>query len=56
MSGYIIPVIIGGVVIYGAVKKVNVFSVFIEGASEGMGVAVRMLPPLMRRALASMPS
>ncbi|MBQ2756642.1 MAG: spore maturation protein [Oscillospiraceae bacterium] len=47
MSGYIIPVIIGGVVIYGAVKKVNVFSVFIEGASEGMGVAVRMLPPLI---------
>ena len=47
MSGYIIPAIIGGVIIYGAFKKVNVFSVFIEGASEGMSVVLRMLPPLI---------
>lgn len=47
MSAYIIPVLILAVFVYGAIKRVDVFSSFIEGAAEGLGVVARMIPPLV---------
>ena len=47
MSAYIIPVLILAVFVYGAIKRVDVFSAFIEGAAEGLGVVARMIPPLV---------
>ena len=47
MSAYIVPLILLGVLLFGAFRRVNVFSAFIEGAGEGMRVVLKMLPPLV---------
>ena len=47
MSGYIIPILLLAVFVLGAVKRADVFSAFVEGAAEGLGVIVRMAPPLI---------
>ncbi len=42
-----IPLLIIGFVIYGAVKKVKLYEVFVEGAKEGFTIAVRIIPYLV---------
>jgi len=47
MSGYVVPVLIAIIVIYGAVKKVPVFDTFIEGAKEGLTTIYKIFPSLV---------
>lgn len=42
-----IPSIVLFIVIYGAIKKVKVYEVFIEGAKEGFNIGVRIIPFLV---------
>jgi spore maturation protein B len=42
-----IPALFLFVVIYGMIKKVNVYEVFVEGAKEGFNVGVRIIPYLV---------
>lgn len=48
----IIPIIIGGVILYGIIKKVKVYECFIEGAKDGMGVCLRIFPYLLAMLIA----
>lgn len=47
ISGMIIPVIILFVVIYGLKKKVDIYDEFIEGAKDGIGTVVSIMPTLI---------
>ncbi len=42
-----IPLLIVGFVIYGAIKKVKLYEVFVEGAKEGFNIAVKIIPYLV---------
>ncbi len=42
-----IPLLIAGFVLYGAIKKVKLYEVFVEGAKEGFTIAVRIIPYLV---------
>lgn len=48
----IIPLLIGGVVIYGLLKGVKVYEVFVEGAKEGLGICLRIFPYLLAMLIA----
>jgi len=39
-----LPILIGGILFFGIVKGVNIYSEFIEGAMEGVKTAVKILP------------
>lgn len=47
LDNMIVPVVICGIIIYGLVKKVDIFGVFIEGAGEGFRTAISILPALV---------
>ncbi len=47
VTDFIIPVITAGVLIYGALKKVDVFSVFCEGAADGLKTCADIVPALV---------
>jgi spore maturation protein B len=47
LSRYAIAIFIVGIPLYGVVKKVKVYEAFVEGAKEGFGVAVRIIPYLV---------
>ncbi|MEG0854701.1 MAG: spore maturation protein [Angelakisella sp.] len=47
MSSYIIPLMIGGIFLWGLIKGVDVFNAFLEGAGEGLRVAVSIAPALI---------
>ncbi|HEY0591935.1 MAG TPA: nucleoside recognition domain-containing protein [Thermoanaerobaculia bacterium] len=47
ISLWAIPVLITGIVFYGAIRKVRVYEVFVEGAKEGFEVAVKIIPFLV---------
>lgn len=47
ISLYAIPVIILGIPLYGYIKKVKVYEVFVEGAKEGFTTAVHIIPYLV---------
>lgn len=42
-----IPALILFIVIYGAIKKVKIYEVFIEGAKEGFNIGVKIIPYLV---------
>lgn len=45
---YIIPLLLASIPFYGLlVKRVKVYEVFVEGAKEGFGIAVRIIPYLV---------
>jgi spore maturation protein B len=46
-SYFIIPLIVVGFPLYGLIKGVRVFEVFVEGAKDGFNVAVRIIPYLV---------
>jgi spore maturation protein B len=46
-SVFVLPLIIVGFPLYGLFRKVPVYETFIEGAKEGFGVAVRIIPYLV---------
>ena len=47
VTAFFVPVIIGGILLFGAVRGVNVFDEFIAGAKEGLSSAVKILPALV---------
>lgn len=46
-SPWIIPSLFAAIVIYGAIKKINVYFSFVEGAKEGFNIAVKIIPYLV---------
>jgi spore maturation protein B len=47
IGSVIIPAIMSVIIVYGLVKKVDIFECFITGAKEGLGTAVAILPALV---------
>ncbi|QAY68399.1 spore maturation protein [Paenibacillus protaetiae] len=47
VSAWIIPAIIVFVPLYAAFRKVPVYETFIEGAKDGFGTAINIIPPLV---------
>lgn len=47
MTNYIIPACIAAIILYGAIRKVNVFDSFLKGAGEGISSAFSLLPTLI---------
>lgn len=47
LTDLIIPVVFAGVIIFGCVRKVDVFSVFCDGAAEGLRTTADILPALI---------
>ncbi|MGB4439798.1 MAG: nucleoside recognition domain-containing protein [Sedimentibacter sp.] len=47
MSDLILPVLIGGILIYGIFKKVDIYSAFIEGALDGAKSAIKIFPYIL---------
>ena len=43
----IIPLIIVFIVVYGIIKKVKVYEVFVEGAKDGIKICVKIFPSLL---------
>jgi spore maturation protein B len=41
---YSVPVLLAGIPLYGALRRVDIYAAFIEGAQEGLTIAVRILP------------
>ena len=46
-TSYIIPIIIGAILIFGLINGVDVFNEFIEGAKENLKTGVQILPALI---------
>lgn len=47
ISLWLIPVIIGFILIYGTIKKVPTYEVFVEGGKEGIQIAFSIIPYLV---------
>ncbi|WP_022834975.1 spore maturation protein [Salisaeta longa] len=47
LSYFVLPAILVGFPVYGLVKGVRVYEVFVDGAKEGFDVAVRIIPYLV---------
>lgn len=47
ISVYIVPMVIAFVLVYGYLKGVNLYEMFIEGAKEGLRISVNILPFLI---------
>ena len=47
ISDFMIPLIVTGVIIYGLLRKVNIFDVFIEGAKESVNIILTIMPTLI---------
>ena len=47
ISSYVIPLLVLVVVFYGVIKKVNVYDVFVEGATESFDMIFTMFPCLL---------
>ncbi len=47
LNHYIVPVVLCGILLYGLIKGVRVFDIFLEGAKDGLMVAVRIIPALV---------
>lgn len=47
LSDFLIPVTILFIVVFGCLKKVNIYEVFLEGAKEGLQTVVDILPTLI---------
>lgn len=47
LSNYVIPVIVLIIVVYGIVKKINVYDVFVEGSKESFSMILNLFPSLL---------
>lgn len=47
ISDFMVPTVIILIVVYGLLKRINVYESFIEGAAEGLKVVVNILPTLI---------
>lgn len=46
-SDIILPVVIGSILFYGVIKKVDIYGVFVEGAMEGAKSAIKIFPYIL---------
>ena len=47
MTAYLIPLMLTVILLYGCYKKIHVFSVFLDGAKEGISSAFSLMPTLI---------
>ena len=47
MNNYILPLIIFFIVLYGVIKKVNIYNSFIKGAKEGLEIGINIFPSIL---------
>ncbi|MFO7642872.1 MAG: nucleoside recognition domain-containing protein [Desulfosarcina sp.] len=47
LSPWILPGLMAGFLVFGAVRRVSIYEVFVEGAKEGFQVALRIIPYLV---------
>ncbi|WP_313165321.1 nucleoside recognition domain-containing protein [Sedimentibacter sp.] len=47
LSDLILPVVIGGILFYGIIKKVDIYTAFIDGAMEGAKAALKIFPYIL---------
>lgn len=47
ISNYIIPLVMCGILVFGLIKKVNVFDTFLEGSKEGAYTTFQILPAII---------
>lgn len=47
LSDFIIPVTVLFIVVFGSLKRVNLYETFLEGAKEGLHTVVNILPTLL---------
>lgn len=47
ISSIIIPLMVLGVIIYGMVKKIDIYDVFVEGAKESYDMIIKMFPCML---------
>ncbi len=47
ISNIIIPMIVTIIISYGIIEKQKVFDLFIQGATEGMGIVIKLFPTLL---------
>ena len=47
VSDLVMPILVGGILFYGIVKKVDIYSAFIEGALDGAKSALRIFPYIL---------
>lgn len=52
LGNFLIPGIIGLIVTYGVIKKVEVYNCFVEGAKDGLKICLRIFPYLLAMILA----
>lgn len=43
----LVPLIIGAVALYGMLRRVDVYDALVHGAGDGLGVLIRIVPPLI---------
>lgn len=43
----IVPLTISGVALYGMLRRVDVYAALVQGAGDGLGTVIRILPPLV---------
>ena len=47
ISLFVMPVMVGGILVFGLIKKVNLYDCFIDGAKNGLETSIRILAPLV---------
>lgn len=47
IGDYVVPCMIAGIVLWGLVKRVNIFDTFLEGAADGLRTALSITPALI---------
>ena len=47
MTNIILPLIVLFIIVYGLIKKVNIYDVFLDGAKESFDMIIKMFPPLL---------
>ena len=50
----LVPLIIAVVALYGMLRRVDVYDALVQGAGDGLGVLIRIVPPLIGRTAAVM--
>ena len=46
-SGFVIPIVLLGIVVFGLIKKVNIYDAFLEGAKEGAITTFQIMPAIL---------
>lgn len=47
LNNYLIPVIVLVIIVYGYIKKCNIYDSFVEGALDGLKIVIQILPVML---------